>query len=288
MSRKLTITEDEISEVLALLANQLRNSKFQDGKIEFSKKLADHQQRAELWFTAKAILKTKMLVDDFTGEVQWHGIVNKVGDAKWIVEDILVFPHTVTSVTVTSDQDKYEEWLSSLPDDVFNHIRFHGHSHVNMGTTPSGVDNQVRDNILQQMSAEDDEPYYIFCIFNKAGVVNSIIYDVGGNMLYENKDIDVLYLIDDNTASSSFLEEAHKLAVPPAPVKTQTSVDTTKNKTQETQIGFYERNKNNNVKKQNKYPYYDDLDYGLFGKTDDEKKEENWWESYRNSLIGGR
>ena len=75
-------------------------------------------------------------------------------------------------------------WLMSQPDEVFNKLRFHGHSHVNMGVSPSGVDTKYQDDILKNLN-----DFYIFGIFNKREDNYLIIYDITNNIVYEDKDI---------------------------------------------------------------------------------------------------
>ena len=85
-------------------------------------------------------------------------------------------------------------WLMNHEDDVFNNIRMQGHSHVNMGVTPSGVDNSLYERILEQL---DDEMFYIFLIYNKKGDKTFKIYDLAKNILFETGDVTVKVLDDD-------------------------------------------------------------------------------------------
>lgn len=116
-------------------------------------------------------------------EIGWHGTVERHGN-NFYIKDVFLFPQTVTAATVTTDDDKYSTWILSQEDEVFNHMRFHGHSHVNMGTTPSGVDLAYQANLLRDVT-----DFYIFGIFNKRGVMNFCIYDIETNILFEQNDI---------------------------------------------------------------------------------------------------
>jgi len=158
----------------------------------------------------------KALVENFQTEVQWHGLTRRVGDHEFEVYDLIVPPHEVSSATVVSDYSKYTEWLNNLPDEVFNDLRFHGHSHVNMGVSPSGIDNKYRKDLVTQMptpQADDEDSFYIFMIFNKRGEWSGEIYDLKYNTLYSTADIDIDVYCGEQGWLSEFVYEAKKVAV---------------------------------------------------------------------------
>ena len=132
------------------------------------------------------------LVHKYGTEVEWHGLVERKGEAEFLIKDILIFPHEVSSATVVSDQRCYEEWLDSLDDETFNACRFHGHSHVNMAVSPSGVDMTYRKNILGNFATPGagDDYFYIFIITNKKGDISGEIYDLSNNALYATNEIE--------------------------------------------------------------------------------------------------
>ena len=77
------------------------------------------------------------------------------------------------------------------------------HSHVNMGVSPSGVDDTHRQKILDQL---EPDMFYIFMIWNKSLAVHTLIYDMAHNILYEDADVDVKLLGDDGM--DEFLADA--------------------------------------------------------------------------------
>ena len=119
-------------------------------------------------------------------EIGWHGTVVREEGNVFRITDVFLFPQTVTAATVTTDDDEYSTWLLSQPDETFNQMRFHGHSHVNMNTGASGTDLAYQQNLLR-----DVQDFYIFGIFNKRGDINLCIYDMQTNFLYEKEDIEV-------------------------------------------------------------------------------------------------
>lgn len=180
----IKMTNKQIQEAISMLRKQLKNSKTTNSTIELKYKLpmAD-VPKATLVVEELAWNKMVALVDMCDKEIAWHGIVFKENNV-YTVKDIVVFPQEVTGATVTSNETEYSMWLMQQPDDVFNNLRFHGHSHVNMATRPSGVDTSYQEDILKNL-----KDFYIFAILNKKGDHWLSIYDVEDNIAYEDKDI---------------------------------------------------------------------------------------------------
>ena len=143
------------------------------------------EKQPKIIFKEKAANKMWQLIDACEKEIAWHGCVTKEGDT-YTIEDILVFPQEVTGSTATAIEDEYVAWMQDLDDDTFNHMRFHGHSHVNMGVTPSGVDTQYQEDLVNTV-----KDFYIFGIFNKKRVYNLYLYSIEDNTLYETNDLDI-------------------------------------------------------------------------------------------------
>ena len=160
MAKKIFATETEIAEFLRSAQAQLlvesrnlKKRKFQNDQadgvtLNFKLKEVKDDRKATITFSAQAYMKIFALVHTYSTEVEWHGVVERTAADAFYIKDILIFPHKVTGATVISDQTEYEKWLDTLDNDTFNALRFHGHSHVNMGVTPSGVDMTYRHNIL--------------------------------------------------------------------------------------------------------------------------------------------
>lgn len=148
------------------------------------------EEKIELVFSETARKKMYYLIKECDKEIAWHGLVERSGNG-FYVEDIIMFPQNVTGATVTTDDDKYPAWINTQPNEVFNKINFHGHSHVDMGVTPSGVDKTYQENIIRQKMTgfAEEKGFYIFGIFNKKGDYWLNIYDIDNNKLYETDDI---------------------------------------------------------------------------------------------------
>lgn len=219
MAKLIKLTAEYITEAVEAFKKALTSGKFADGEVTFTKKLGDIKDRkAKVIYKEIAWLKQNALVEQWDKEVAWHGIAKRGEGDTYIIEDILVYPQEVTGVTVTTDQEEYETWLMNHDDDTFNNIRMQGHSHVNMPTSPSGVDNSLYERILQQL---DDTMFYIFMIWNKRGEKTIKIYDMSKNILFDTKDCEVE--IDEDIGIQSFLNSAQELVKDKPAVTTVTT-----------------------------------------------------------------
>lgn len=278
MSKLIKICDEEIRELEKEFKDSLKKVKLFNGTITFSKKMKTLDSKAIISFTELAYLKMVTLVREFDDEVAWHGTVEKKksedGKSEYIVKDILVYPQEVTGATVTTDQERYEKWLYEDQDDeVFNSIRMQGHSHVNMGTTPSATDEELYSKILDQL---DDSMFYIFLIWNKKNEKTVMIYDLEDNTLYENGDVSI-NILEDGTGIEKFLKDAVKAVERKTYTYKQDAVVSTKSSTgygkhgkQQSLFGADKKKKDYSYDKTRarygSYNYYDDYDdYGKFG-----------------------
>lgn len=151
-------------------------------------------KRAELYYTKDAWLKQMTLVMGFQKEIAWHGVVTRLPDEgvnAYLVSDIVVYPQTVTSSYIDMDTEGYAEWLREhMDDERFYNMKMQGHSHVNMGVSPSGVD--LRHQKMQ-LAKEPSDGFYIFIIQNKDLDYNIWIYDFRDNILFESEDVEILF-----------------------------------------------------------------------------------------------
>lgn len=205
MSKYIKLTDEVKTSIIAEFARTIGLIKMSDGKVVFSKTLNDIGEKATLYYTEEAWMKSKLLIAMNDKEIAWHSLAKRGEDPtkhEYIIYDVLVYPQEVTGTTVTTDQVRYQTWLYEQPDEVFNNIRAQCHSHVNMGVSPSGVDTSLYERILNQLS---DEDFYIFTIGNKKGDLTVIIYDMGKNILFETKDV-TTDIIEDGSGIFAFFK----------------------------------------------------------------------------------
>ena len=152
-----------------------------------------------IYISANAYVKMRMLVDQMSTEVGWYGTVTKCPGLQetYVIEDILVYPQKVTGATCEQDETKMFDFEMSLTTEQVNSKRFQGHSHVNMGVTPSGVDEQFYQDLLTQVN-----DYFIICITNKKNDYTVRFYDVENNILYT--DLELKVLLDDGTDTNNW------------------------------------------------------------------------------------
>lgn len=151
-------------------------------------------------FTSDAWNKQWALINNFDTEIAWHGLMRPI-EGGYEVYDILVYPQEVTGGTVETDQVKYQTWLMKQPDEVFNNIRYQGHSHVNMMPYASSTDEANQDRLVAQLPPDD---FYLFMIWNKRGYYTATLYDHG--TVYIEGQIE---LIDENPYAG-FVEQARQ------------------------------------------------------------------------------
>ena len=178
-----------------------------------------------VYITTQAYTKMRMLVDKTTTEIGWYGIVNKVPGLTgvYVIEDIIVYPQKVTGATCEQLDNKMFEFEMSLTTDQVNHKRFHGHSHVNMGTTPSGVDEQFYHDILTQVT-----DFFIITVTNKRNEYTTRFYDMEHNILFT--DVPISVIDDEGLELDLWYEESKKQLEEPTVVNRYYGNDLVKHK----------------------------------------------------------
>lgn len=149
-------------------------------------------KKPTVFVLASAYIKMMSLIKGSNKELAWYGIATRVNN-NYFIEDILVYPQTVTTATVDADEEKCAKWFMELPDDVINNLKFQGHSHVGMAASPSGRDT---NNWLQFANLLKPTEFMILCIGNNKGDFYWNIYDKAINVYFENKDI-TMVIVDD-------------------------------------------------------------------------------------------
>lgn len=205
------------------------NTDVVDIKIDIKEILEQHIAAKNLtepsiFITADAYIKMRKLVNDTSTEIGWYGTVTKQPglDEVYIIDDIIVYPQKVTGVTCEQDDDKMFNFEMSLTTDQVNHKRFQGHSHVNMGVTPSGVDEQFYRDLLTQVN-----DYFIITVTNKREEYTTRFYDIANNIVYS--DLPIRVITESGGVLDLWYEEAKKQLVNKnSTTKTYTAADQAK------------------------------------------------------------
>lgn len=131
--------------------------------------------------TSDALNKMFTYVDECADEIGWMGSVQELGNNAYLINDVYLFTQEVHATTTEITPEGLSDFASEileLPDgvDIWNSIKMWGHSHVNMGVTPSGQDDK-------QMVEFGDigHDYFIRLIANKKGemVLDFYNYSLG-------------------------------------------------------------------------------------------------------------
>jgi hypothetical protein len=161
-------------------------------------------------FTEKAYVKMlHLLLEESkisTLEFAFFGIVTKIKQetcTEYIVSDLKIPPQQVEPTHVETNDEKYPEWLVKTFPRIEDRksIRLHGHSHVNMSPTPSGTDQDLFQNMLDNIS-----DYFIQLIINKAGVYTMNLFDKETKLIYEDLTINLI-VKKDNTVTMIPIEK---------------------------------------------------------------------------------
>ena len=193
MSKPIKISETALSTLLAEIAEKIRALKVSDGTLNFTKSLPSTNNKTRLLFTHGAYEKMMFLVNEFTTEVAWYGVTERV-DGGFLVTDILVYPQKVDGANVETDEAELDRWFrDNDEDDRMCSLYMQGHSHVNMAVSPSAKDLAHQKDILDMKT----RGFYCFIITNKREERFVRIYDLDENVMYETADVDVEILPED-------------------------------------------------------------------------------------------
>lgn len=121
--------------------------------------------------------KIDFLVQTLTTEVGWFGTatVEQTPQGTFVYTlqpELLIYPQRVTGASVNPDDtnDAYDDWW-------INQLRngkpliWHGHSHCNMGCSPSGTDKGLRSKLNL------DGGIHIYTIHNKSGSIDLQVFN---------------------------------------------------------------------------------------------------------------
>jgi hypothetical protein len=136
-------------------------------KIEF-------YNSARIFISPKALNDMTIMVDECETEIGWMGFVDRI-DYTFIIREVFLAKQEVSAASVEFDKADFADKVGQLSIENMNRIRFWGHSHVNMGTEPSGTDKTELEEFVA-----DGCDYMICGIFNKSGRAQfTLLFDNG-------------------------------------------------------------------------------------------------------------
>jgi hypothetical protein len=211
--KPIFLTPEEKIELKKELEASIDKGLLVDGSFSFSKKYtrkSETQNKIKVYYTSGAYVKMLKLLQNFSSEVGWHGLIRRLSPSEFLIYDILMFKQTVTGSTVNTDDEEYVKFMMNLTEEQANNMYFYGHSHVNMATTPSTVDINYQKNIVSSLNGKG---FYLFQIWNKSLASTSILYDFESGLLYEDKDIEMDILDDEGFSVTEFIKESEAMVI---------------------------------------------------------------------------
>lgn len=164
------------------------------------------QNEAKITFTDRAMVRLLHLVTMCEEEVAWHGSIERLGTGSYLVKDIYLYSQDTTHTTVYVTDETYGEWcyqelINNRERAIERH--FHGHSHVNMGVTPSSVDLDYQYDTIQMLP---EDGFYLFMIINKYNDVWMRIVDCIDGVEYDTK-VNTITIDTESGAISDICEQ---------------------------------------------------------------------------------
>jgi hypothetical protein len=133
-----------------------------------------------------ALDKMALYVQGCDKEIGWLGYVTRE-DNYFIIRDVYLFKQEVNATTCEISPEGLSDFamdvLTNQGDngmEIINNLRLWGHSHVNMGVSPSGQDD------TQILTFREGNPWFIRVIANKLGEMEFSVYDFEQGIKFKN------------------------------------------------------------------------------------------------------
>ena len=139
-----------------------------------------------IFITSDALAKMSLYIGGCTDEIGWFGFVRDLGKRQYIIDDVILFEQQVHSTTTEITEamlSRFAEELLTFDNgvDLWNGLKMWGHSHVNMGVSPSG-----QDDSQMEFFSKSQHDFFIRIIGNKSGDMRLDFYDYINGVSYNN------------------------------------------------------------------------------------------------------
>ena len=141
-----------------------------------------------VFFLPTAWREMNYIIDYCPVEIGWLGLVEQPNKNDLLITDIFVPEQEVTGATTEIDEQAHAKLVLDLDSqgrDV-NKLLYWGHSHVNMGVSPSRTDEEQLAHYIEQLETSD---FFIRGIHNKKGDAKVDVFDVKNNLLFQKVSI---------------------------------------------------------------------------------------------------
>lgn len=219
--KKLRLTPEEWEEMLKDISMKFhedcnRNiTNFEYTKADVNKFLNEtikkDIKKPTLLINSNVYTKMYELVKQSPIEIQWHMLVDRdLETQEYLIYDVMLFPQTNSGTSTTTDQDEFAKWQTELIKDTtfpIEHLRGHGHSHVNMNVYSSGIDDAYQRDLITKV---DNGDFYLFLVLNKKMDMYAILYDFAQQIIFETSDMNIQILDDYGIDIRKWCEEQIK------------------------------------------------------------------------------
>ena len=133
-------------------------------------------------YTTKAWQTIQYLVTKCPVEIGWLGLVEHIASHNmFLINEIFVPKQEVSGATTEIEADAITALALKLLDEGVDtsQLYYWGHSHVNMGVSPSGQDERQLDEYLAHC------PVFIRGIYNKKGDAKVDVFDTAAGVVYQ-------------------------------------------------------------------------------------------------------
>ena len=132
-------------------------------------------------------------------EISWMGTCFEEADGSYYVGDVFLPTQEVNATTTEINGSGMAALITTLlteyenGEELVNNLRMWGHSHVNMGTAPSGQDDQQMKDFITV-----DTPYFLRIICNKKGRMECSLFHYNKGFVMHDVPWSIAYpIIDD-------------------------------------------------------------------------------------------
>lgn len=143
----------------------------------FSPKVELLKRTPKVLITPEAFKRMSLYVELGAKEVGWLGTAERTASGDFLITNTFLLDQEVTPTETELSVDGINALAMQLVEQgdagmkALNELKFWGHSHVRMGTSPSGTDERTMERF-----GREGHPWYLRGIFNKRGRAEFTIY----------------------------------------------------------------------------------------------------------------
>jgi len=140
-------------------------------------------QMPTVYYTRDAWTKMWKIVELCPEEVGWLGTVDKIG-GDYLITEVFLLEQEVSGVTTDIESDAVANLAVELESRGIDSskLRYWGHSHVNMGVSPSGTDENQTNEYIEHCD------FFIRGIYNKKMEAKVDVFDMNHKLVYQKVD----------------------------------------------------------------------------------------------------